>query len=606
MADLTAILVPLLGQALLHFIWQGALIGLLAALVLNALRNVRPQARYAVACTALLLCVMAPLATMLFVLAPDLFETDFANVFAASSPDAGAAVGDALALLAPTPAQLHAYLPAIVATWAVGTCLLSLRMALGLAWVRRMRNAPQRPAQISWQARLDAIAEHFLLRRSVELRLVDHLESPVSAGWLRPVVLLPVALLTRMPTDLVEALLAHELAHIRRHDYLINLVQNAIEAVLFYHPVVWWLSHRIRVEREQIADQLASEVACAPRHLALALSELSDLRRAPPGLAAHMVQAAKGNQLMARIQRLLRPNRHVRVGSCLLFPLLGVIAAGVATYTWAEVGDGGPGTTTHGTLYLDDKRHGDSFALVRATGDEMHMWGSIDDIDAIKAARKGVNGEYLWFRRGKQAYVVTDPALLARAREATRETDELDKKMEALEAQMEPHSRKMEMLEERMDELSEGTEPTPRADAAQQRMEDLGRQQSELGRRQEELASRLESVGNDEALLAKLDGQLDTLGERQDELARQMDEQAKVIDEEYEHLEARQAPLEALSREMELAGKPMEAIGEQMEAQGRLMEQASERVEGELRKLIDEAVERKLATPLPKGAVTQH
>jgi beta-lactamase regulating signal transducer with metallopeptidase domain len=605
MADLLASLVPLLGQALLHFIWQGALIGLLAALALHSLRNARPQARYAVACLALLLCVLAPIVTMLVVLAPDALGTDFGSVFATSSSDAGTSAGGPLSVLAPTQAQLHAYLPAIVATWAAGTCLLSLRMALGLAWVRRMRHVPQGSEQLAWQARLDAMAKHFLLGRGVTLRLVDNLESPVSAGWLRPVVLLPAGLLTRMPTDLIEALLAHELAHIRRHDYLVNLLQSAVEAVLFYHPIVWWLSHRIRVEREQIADQLASEVECAPRRLALALSELSDLQRAAPGLAVHVVQAATGNQLMARIQRLLHPTRHVRVGARLLFPVLGLVAAGIATYAWAKVAAGEPGTTMHGTLYLDDKKHDDSFALVRATGDEMHMWGSIDDIDEIKAARKDVDGEYLWFRRGNKAYIVTDPALLARAREATRETDELDKKMEALEAQMEPHSRKMEILEERMDKLSDGTEPTPRAVAAEQRMEDLGNQLSELGRQQDELASRMESVGDDEALLAKLDGQLDTLRQKQDELARQMDEQAKVMDEETERLEAEQAPMEALSREMEVVGKPMEAIGEQMETQGRLMEQASERVEDELRKLIDEAVERKLATPLPKGAVTQ-
>ena len=585
MADVLASFVPLLGQALLHFIWQGALIGLLTALVLNALRNARPQARYAVACLALLLCVLAPIATMLLVVAPDVLGTDFGSVFVTSSSDAATRAGGALSMLAPTTAQLHAYLPAIVAAWAAGTCLLSLRMAFGLAWVRRMRNVPQGPEQLAWQARLDAMAVHFLLGRGVTLRLVDDLASPVSAGWLRPVVLVPVGLLTRMPTDLIEALLAHELAHIRRHDYLINLLQNAIEAVLFYHPVVWWLSHRIRVEREQIADQLASELACAPRRLALALSELSELQRTAPGPALRLAQAATGNQLVSRIQRLLDPARHARVGARLLFPVLGVVAAGIATYAWAT----------------DDRKHGDSFALVRDAGDEMHMWGSIDDIDEIKSARKGINGEYLWFRRGNKSYIVTDPALVARAREATRETDELDEKMEALEAQMEPHNRKMEMLEERMDELSDGAEPTPRMDAAQQRIEDLGRLQSELGRQQEELASRLESVGNDEALLAKLEGQLDALGEKQDEFARQMDEQAAVMDEESERLEARHAPMEALSREMELVGKPMEAIGEQLEAQGRLIEEASARVEGELRKIIDEAVARKLATPLPAG-----
>jgi beta-lactamase regulating signal transducer with metallopeptidase domain/uncharacterized protein YoxC len=589
--------VPLLGITLLHFIWQGALIGLLAAVVLNALHNARPQARYAVACLALLACLLAPLATLLSLLAPDLLAADFGSAFAMASRDEAASGDGALSAFTPTRAQVHAYLPAIVATWAAGSCLLSLRIALGLAWVRRLRNAPQAAAQSAWQVRLDAMAAHFQLRRGVALRLVDPLESPVSAGWWRPVVLLPAVLLTRMPTDLIEALLAHELAHIRRHDYLVNLLQNAIEALLFYHPVVWWLSHRIRVEREQVADQLATELACAPRKLALALSELADLRRTAPGPALRILQAADGNQLMPRIQQLLCPTRRAQPGARIVFPLLGLVAAGIATYAWAQGLDEEPGITAHGTLHLDDKRHGDSFALVRGVGDEMHMWGSIDDIDAIKSSRRNVAGDYLWFRRGGRAYVVTDPALVARAVEAARETDEPERKMEELEAQMEPHNRKMEMLQARMDGLSDDSEPSPRVAAAEKQMEILGRQQEKLARRQETLAERQEDAEGDLDVVNQLARQMDELGEQMDELGRRMDEQARVIDEESERFEARQAPMEALSREMELAGQPMEAIGKQMEAQGRVVEEASARVESELHKLIDEAVARKLATP---------
>ena len=193
--------------------------------------------------------------------------------------NAGAQPADAspLFVLAPATPQFDAFLPWIVALWAAGTCVMSLRMAMGLAWIRRLRHTPQPAAQAAWQARVDAMASRFGLRRGIALRLVDTLDSPVSAGWWRPVVMLPMALLNRMPAESIEALLAHELAHIRRHDYLVNLLQNAIEALLFYHPVTWWLSRRIRIEREQIADQLAVEVTGAPRRLAHALSELSEL-----------------------------------------------------------------------------------------------------------------------------------------------------------------------------------------------------------------------------------------------------------------------------------------------------------------------------------------
>lgn len=599
MAEMFSTLVPLLGQALLHFAWQGALIGLLAALGLAWLRNARPQARYAVACLALLACALAPVATLMLVSAPDWLTHASGNALATITSDPGTAAVGVLSAFVPTTSALKTSLPAIVAAWAAGTCLLSMRLALGLAWVRRLRNQPQGPAQREWQQRLDAMAASFQLGRGVVLRVVDGMASPVSAGWLRPMVLLPASLLTRMPADLIEALLAHELAHIRRHDYLVNLLQSVVEALLFYHPVVWWLSHRMRVERELIADQLAARTACEPQRLALALSELSDHQRAAPVPAFHLLQAAHGGQLMSRIRHLLRPARRAHAGARILFPLLGLAAASLATFSWAQGSDEEAGITMHGTLRLDGKKYPDSFALVRGTGDEMHMWGSIDDIEEIKSARPGTAGEYLWFRRGDRAYIVTDPALLARAREATRATEEPDRKMAALDAEMEPHSRKVEILSDRLEALTDDMEPTPRADAAERRLDALGRQQDELARRQEELARKQEDAEGNEALLTQLARQMDEIGDKQDALGRQMDEQARVIDEESVRFEERRAPMEALTREIELASAPMEAIGKQMEVQGREVEQASARVEQALRKLIDESLARKLATPLP-------
>jgi len=603
MAELFATFVPMLGQALLHFVWQGALIGLLAALGLASLRNARPQARYAVACIALLACALSPVATLLLVSAPDWLTQDPVRAFDTFAGEQGAAALSNLSGYLPTASQLEANLPAIVAAWAAGTCLLCLRLALGLAWVQRLRNQPQGPSQRAWQQRLNAMATQFQLGRGVALRVVDGLASPVSAGWLRPMVLLPACLLTRMPADLVEALLAHELAHIRRHDYLVNLLQNVIEALLFYHPVVWWLSRRIRIEREQIADQLAAETACDPRRLALALAELSDFQRAAPMPALHLLQAAHGGHLMSRIRHLLRPARRPHAGARILFPLLGLAAAGIASFAWAQGGDSDDGVsiTMHGTLRMDGKKHPDSFALVRGTGDEMHMWGAVDDIEEIQSARPGTAGEYLWFRRGDRTYIVTDPALLARAREATRETEEPDRKMAALDAQMEPHSRKVEMLSERLDALTDDMEPTPRAIAAERRLDALSQQQEELSSRQEELAQKQEDAEGNQALMTQLARQIDELGSQQDELGRQMDEQARIIDQEHVRFEERQAPIEALTREIEIASAPMEAISKLMDAQGREVEAASARVEQALRKLIDEALERKLATPLPRA-----
>ena len=283
-----------LGWVLLDFVWQGALVGCETALLLLALRNARAETRYLVACSGLLLCLLWPAATLVLRLS--------------HGADAGAGALPLGPLLAGGATQadgwrdiLQGNLSWVVGAWALCAAALALRMVLGLLWIGRAARRDSGNAQ--WQARLDALARGFGIARGVRLQVVDGLASPVTAGWWKPVVLVPASLVSGMPPQLLEALLAHELAHVRRCDYLVNLVQSVIETLLFYHPAVWWISHRIRVEREHIADDLAARRIGEPRRLALALSELEKLQFSNNTLA----MAANGGDLMQRIKRLVRP-----------------------------------------------------------------------------------------------------------------------------------------------------------------------------------------------------------------------------------------------------------------------------------------------------------
>ncbi|MCX7289924.1 M56 family metallopeptidase, partial [Janthinobacterium sp.] len=203
-------------------------------------------------------------------------------------------------------AALQAWMPALVLAWGAGVGLMSLRLCLGLAWVGKLRRQAVAAPAI-WQARVDALAQRMGLHRSrqVPLKLHAGLSSLVTVGFWRPVILLPAALLSGMPVALLEALLAHELAHVRRWDYLVNLLQSVAEALLFFHPVVWWLSARMRAEREQVADALAAQALQDPQQLATALHALSLHAAAPsqPGL----LMSARGGALLTRIERLVAP-----------------------------------------------------------------------------------------------------------------------------------------------------------------------------------------------------------------------------------------------------------------------------------------------------------
>jgi D-alanyl-D-alanine endopeptidase (penicillin-binding protein 7) len=305
------------GATLLDSVWQCALIGLEAACAMIGLRRARPQTRYAVGCVHLLLCLLWPVLELAARLNGGTAGASGTPVLVQMLPGVGDAGNGGLQ------GFLQAHLSWLVVGWAACAAALGLRLALGLVWIGRAARVQRTDAH--WNAKLATMATQFGISREVRLRVVDALASPVTAGWWRPVVLVPASLVSGMPPQLLEALLAHELAHVRRFDYVVNLVQSVIETILFYHPVVWWLSHRIRAERELIADDIAARQLGEPRRLALALSELERLQFS----THHLAQAANGGDLMSRIKQLVRPETQVLSWKAAL-PVLAMAAACLA------------------------------------------------------------------------------------------------------------------------------------------------------------------------------------------------------------------------------------------------------------------------------------
>jgi beta-lactamase regulating signal transducer with metallopeptidase domain len=603
MNEFAATAVPLLGAVLLAFLWQGALVGLLAWLALALLRHARPQLRYAVACTALLACLALPAAQLARGLAAPAAAGHVQAVV--DTPAAVLPSRTATAVL-PLPRVPEPLLPWLVAGWAAGVLLLALRMASGLLWVRRLRTRDSRSAGRACQARLDALAARFGLRRPVALRWLAEGDSPLAAGWWRPMVLVPAALVLRLPAPLLEALLAHELAHIRRHDYLVNLLQGMVEILLFYHPVTWWLSRRIRIEREEVADAIAASVLGEPRRLALALSEL-DRVALPHPLPAH---AAHGGQLMSRIRKLLRPAPRA-TGTAVALPVLALLAASVAFYANAQLKPAGAGTlnisllsapatgdaataATSRTIRVDGARPDTAFALVRDGQDGFSMSGDTDDIDAIRSLRASAGGDFLWFRRGDDAYLVRDPALLARADAAWAPMRPLEAEMKALDARMRPHAQALDALSARMEQLAPPAADEEAMRAAGERMEALAREQAGL-------AARHAALAVDRAGSADASAQADIveLDARQRDLSQRMERESQALEGAARRMEGRHAPMQALAEEMQAASKPMEAIGAEMEVVGRKIEASAAAAEAALAAIIDEAVEKGLAEPAP-------
>ena len=297
--------VQALGRALLHFLWQGSLLAFLLWMVKTIAPASAARIRYA---AAGLIMLMMPVVLVVTV-ARDL-RNELANVAPLVSSKA--------AMPAATP--MGSVLSAISATgpsvgisgWAVciwigGVLLLSLRATGGWIRAQRLKRRVLAPS-----SELDEMMKQLKRRLSVSAPVRFYtsamVQVPTVIGWLRPYLLLPVTTLTGLSESQLRAILAHELAHIRRHDYLVNLLQTAIETMLFYHPAVWWVGKQMRIEREHCCDDIAVEVCGNAVEYAGALAELEQMRsRIPEHIEPAL--AATGGELLGRIRRLLGQQR---------------------------------------------------------------------------------------------------------------------------------------------------------------------------------------------------------------------------------------------------------------------------------------------------------
>ncbi len=315
-----------LALALFHFLWEGAAIAAVLALALLVLKSSR--ARYAAACLALAAMPLAAAFTFFRVLPEQGYRT--ASLVLPPRPDA---MPDAP--VSPPPFDPATLLPYAVPVWFAGVLLLHTRTLAGWAAARRLRRSGVCAPPAEWQSRLVGLAARMRLAKPVALLESCRVDAPLVAGYLRPVILVPLDLLSGMPAGQVEAILLHELAHIRRRDYLVNLVQAVTENLLFYHPAVWWVSGIIRSEREHCCDDLVVAVQGNARDYAAALTALETRRG-----AAQPALAATGGNLMIRIRRLLdRPEpRHTALTPALA-AILVLITAAAAVDAWQPAPD---------------------------------------------------------------------------------------------------------------------------------------------------------------------------------------------------------------------------------------------------------------------------
>ncbi len=291
-----------LGWTLLHFLWQGAGLAALFAVAAAVCRSA--SARYAVAVSALVLMMISPVVTFTWLH----HETNpagqtgaqGASTWAGTSTQNATALSGSRAPVAASRTEQPMAMLWLVEAWFLGVLLLSLRTAGGLLLIERMRRKEIKPVGAELYERCLALQRRMGLDRVIRYCECHRLDAPAVLGWFRPVVLLPVRALTGLTEEQIEAVIAHELAHVRRFDCFVNLFQIATETLLFYHPAVWWVSQRIRAERENCCDDEAISLCGDTVNYARALTLMEEWRTAPA-----LIMAANRSPLAARVVRLL-------------------------------------------------------------------------------------------------------------------------------------------------------------------------------------------------------------------------------------------------------------------------------------------------------------
>lgn len=369
-----------LGWTLVHSVWQLAAVAVLAAIVDRLLARRSAQARYLAGVAALVVAAAAPCATWLLIhvspgvdavaMSPensDWTAPDFSRLAATDNVATGdehiagdtfdvptsAAIGtsgvaprsaaspprafswqtlDALSqsTLAAIRHIIEPRLLAITIGWLVGVAICAMRPLWGLWTQARLRRRGLSPVPEALQQSLARLAERLGIRRAVRGAESLLVKVPLVVGYLRPIILFPAGMVAGLTPAQLDALLAHELAHIRRHDWLVNALQVVVETLLFYHPAVWWLSRRIRHERENCCDDLAVWAVGDAAGYSRMLLTLAELRARVPEPAV----AATGGTLLTRVQRLLRPPTHESspqrgwLSGLVLLVVLGAISVG--------------------------------------------------------------------------------------------------------------------------------------------------------------------------------------------------------------------------------------------------------------------------------------
>ena len=452
-----------LGLTVLHMLWIGTVIGGLAFVWLRSNPNADPRTRYACVVGGLMALLLATGFTFAFLTsatpASTIVQTD---AIVAATADVSRSSGEVLVRprnvdteaigLERTPTVM------IACAWLAGIALMSVRLFRQWVGVRGLRIIGVSEPSRKWTEMFDALKSKIGVRSRVSMLVSDIVDAPMVVGWLRPLVLVPATAFTSLTPDQLQTVLAHELQHIARRDHLVNMLQAFIEILLFFHPVTWWLSRQIRVERENCCDDGALLVTGSPRTFAEALLVLESLRT--DQTTSPQLLTATGGLLMHRISRLFGSNQPQSlnagwraVSACTLLAVAGLTFGTAITDPIALAQDRGGSDARD--IDLDELKAGIE-ARIKAMGErlaEQVAAGEISEADAKARFEEGEKRMWMRYRAAEE-------------RNATRGNSEVDYEAAVMKMTEMVKNGEItkEQMQQRLDRMKRAGSPTEAAD----------------------------------------------------------------------------------------------------------------------------------------------
>lgn len=541
-----------LGWTLIHSIWQGFAILLVFGILYYMFKL--SVTRYRLGIGALTLQFVAAIATFFTIYQPASTSTALSNNqvfgnFFLNNPNL-IFTQKKLTLLQQIEFFLQNNLDVFVMVWLVGTTLLLLRLVIGFTHVQSLKVQQVNLISADIQALMNNLLEKIQMPATIKLLESARATVPMIIGWIKPVVLLPVGIASGLTINQLEAILAHELAHIKRYDYLVNIFQNFVEILFFFHPATWFISGKVRDERENCCDDFAVEICGDSLVLAKALTQVASFQQQP--LLA-MAFGAKRQTFMDRIKRIIGINdsKPMSYGNwAAVLGMILVVALGVV-YAQKEV--------------------------VKE-----------ESVISKSVIGKSVSETTITNQNSKTTLIVTDSTSLE---EVEAEMERLGKEMEKYSMEMEKYGFQMQgKYGGQMEKYGAEIEQISRKkQLPQKKIQELSIEMQEAS-----LAiQKLEMKYDDGKMPADVKQKIADLQKKERELEKQM----RIYEQEMQKIEAEMRPFEqkmnslhqpmdSLSKLMERYEKPMVSLGKIMEEKGKVLEKLAQEEEVRFKKQI--------------------